>query len=330
MASYMEGMGMEVAIGIITTPSTTDGLSADALRFVIESRSAQTRRAYRADLEHFRAWCAARQLAVIPAAPATVAEYVTEAADRYKPSTIQRRLAAISVAHKMAGVESPTKTAAVLAVVAGIRRTLGTAPDQHAPAGIGEIRRMVARLDLDTLAGLRDRAILLVGFALAARRSELVALEVADLEPTEGGMKVAIRRSKTDQESRGTVRALPMGRDPETCPVTAVRAWLAAAGFTSGPIFRSVDRWGHVGTDALSATVVATVVKTAAEAAGMDPARYSAHSLRAGFCTTAAARGHSERAIAHQTGHAPNSPVLRSYIRHSSAFIDNAATELGL
>jgi len=318
---------------LVTTTTTTEAglatLSPEALSYAVASRAPQTLRAYRADLEHFGQWCSARGLATLPATTATVADYVADLAGTYKPSTISRRLAAVSVAHKVAGLESPTRSAAVLAVVTGVRRTLGTAPEQHAPAGIGEVRRMVARLDLATTVGLRDRAILLVGFALAARRSELVALTVADLADKEAGLVVSIRRSKTDQEGRGTERALPYGTDPETCPVLAVQAWLTVAGITDGPVFRRIDRWGHIGAG-MTGEAVADIVKRSAAAAGLDPTRYSGHSLRAGFCTTAAARGATERAIARQTGHAVNSPVLRTYIRHASTFTDNAATDLGL
>jgi len=353
---------MSTELVTTTTEAGLATLSPEALSYAVASRAPQTLRAYRADLEHFGQWCSARGLATLPATTATVADYVADLASTYKPSTISRRLAAISVAHKVAGLESPTRSAAVLAVVTGVRRTLGTAPEQHEPAGIGEVRRMVARLDLATTVGLRDRAVLLVGFALAARRSELVALTVADLATTvglrdravllvgfalaarrselvaltvadladkEAGLVVSIRRSKTDQEGRGTERALPYGTDPETCPVLAVRAWLTVAGITDGPVFRRIDRWGHIGAG-MTGEAVADIVKRSAAAAGLDPTRYSGHSLRAGFCTTAAARGATERAIARQTGHAVNSPVLRTYIRHASTFTDNAATDLGL
>ena len=320
---------MSTELVTTTTEAGLATLSPEALSYAVASRAPQTLRAYRADLEHFGQWCSARGLATLPATTATVADYVADLASTYKPSTISRRLAAISVAHKVAGLESPTRSAAVLAVVTGVRRTLGTAPEQHEPAGIGEVRRMVARLDLATTVGLRDRAVLLVGFALAARRSELVALTVADLADKEAGLVVSIRRSKTDQEGRGTERALPYGTDPETCPVLAVRAWLTVAGITDGPVFRRIDRWGHIGAG-MTGEAVADIVKRSAAAAGLDPTRYSGHSLRAGFCTTAAARGATERAIARQTGHAVNSPVLRTYIRHASTFTDNAATDLGL
>lgn len=316
----------------LTTTRTGGVAVADRVaHYVTKSRADRTATAYRADLAAFAAWCSKRDRSPMPATPETVAEYAADmAAGGFRASTIGRRMAGISVAHQLAGFESPTRSPLVRRALEGIRRELGTAPEQHEPAGIGEIRRMVARMGNDTLTDLRNRALLLVGFALAARRSELVALTVGDLERRPEGMAVRVRRSKTDQRGEGATRALPFGTDAETCPVRALEAWLAAAGIADGPVFRSVDRWGHLGTGPLSGQTVAAVVKAAAELAGLEPGRYSGHSLRAGFCTTAAARGASDRAISHQTGHAPNSRVVRAYIRHASVFTDNAATELGL
>jgi len=180
-----------------------------------------------------------------------------------------------------------------------------------------------------SLAGKRDRAVLLVGFASAMRGSELVALTVEDMEDRDEGVVLAKRRSKTDQEGKGAHVAVPYGSDPETCPVLALRGWLADAEITSGPIFRSVDRHGNIGTAALTQRAVAIIVKRTAHRAGLDGDRFSAHSLRAGFVTTAAANGASERAIAAQTGHR-SMEVLRRYVRHATVFTDNAATSLGL
>jgi site-specific recombinase XerD len=309
--------------GVLEHPSTV-------LEYVTRSRADNTVRAYRADLATFTDWCRHRNRSPLPASPETVAQYITDQAGRLRPSTVARHLAGISVAHQVAGYESPTRTPLVRRVLEGIRRVHGSKPDQHAPAGIGELRRMVARIDPSTLPGARNRALLLVGFALAARRSELVALTVADLEPRPEGFAVHIRRSKTDQTGAGTVRALPRGTDPETCPVAALEHWLTVAGITDGPMFRRIDRWGHLGAESLSPATVALVVKHAAECAGFESARFSGHSLRAGFATTAAARGASDRAISRQTGHAPNSRIIRDYVRHASVFTDNAVTDLGL
>lgn len=305
-----------------------DGLAAAAVGFANANRSAATVRAYGSDWRHFEAWCVAHGRVALPAEAETVVLYVTDLAGSFRPSTITRRLAAISVYHRRHGLESPTGSTAVREVMKGIRRSLRVAPQQAAPAVIGEIRRMVAHLPTDT-AGMRDRAMLLVGFAGALRRSELVGLDIADLTDRAEGIAVTLRTSKTDQEGQGRQVAIPYGRDPETCPVTALHAWLAAAGITGGPVFRPVDRHGNITPTRLSDRAVALVVKRAAARAGLDPDRYSGHSLRAGFATTAGANGAPERAIAAQTGH-KSMEVLRRYVRHGSLFTDNAATMIGL
>jgi integrase len=217
----------------------------------------------------------------------------------------------------------------VRSVLTGIRRTVGTAPKQVAPATIGDIRKMTARMG-ETAIEIRDRAILLLGFAGAFRRSELVSLDLGDLQEHADGILVTLRRSKTDQASQGDTKAIPFGSDAATCPVRTLQAWIAASGITDGPVFRPVDRHGNVAASRLSGKAVALVVKRAAERAGLEPEAYAGHSLRAGFVTTAAANGATERAISRQTGHAPGSAVLRSYIRHASAFTDNAASNVGL
>ncbi|WP_165356834.1 site-specific integrase [Nocardioides zhouii] len=186
---------------------------------------------------------------------------------------------------------------------------------------------MIAHLP-DTTAGSRDRAILLVGFAGALRRSELVALRVDDVEWRDEGAVLHIRRSKADQEAAGREVALPRGKDEQSCPVDALRSWLAEGDISRGQLFRSVDRHGNVG-EQLSDRAIVLVIRRAATAAGLDPDKYSGHSLRAGFATTAAAHGASERRIAVQTGHR-SMEVLRGYIRHATVFTDNAVNDLGL
>lgn len=297
--------------------------------FAAASRSEATLDAYRSDWEHFSSWATDHGQLALPAEPETVALYLAAMAGDFKPSTLGRRLSAISVTHQHAGHDSPTQHAAVRSVMTGIRRTVGTAPAQVAPATIGEIRKMVARLD-DTPIDRRDRAILLLGFAGAFRRSELVALDLADFTDTPEGLLVTVRRSKRDQEGRGDTKAIPFGSDPETCPVRAVRTWIDTAELTDGALLRRVDRHGNVGVGRLSDKGIAIAVKRAAERAGLNAAVYSGHSLRAGFVTTAAANGASERAISRQTGHAPNSATLRIYMRHASAFADNAVSVIGL
>ncbi|MEN9936567.1 MAG: hypothetical protein RLZZ387_3146 [Chloroflexota bacterium] len=312
-----------------TAPEALTRAALEAVRrFAEQSRSAATRRAYQADWRDFSRWCEARALPHLPAAPVTVAAYLAESAARLKPSTLQRRLASISQAHQLAGHPSPTRDEQVRTVLKGIRRVRGTAPAQKAAAGTEVVRALVAALG-DDLAGLRDRALLLVGFAGAFRRSELVALDAADVTFAPEGMLLRLRRSKTDQEGRGETKGIPLGKNAGTCPVRALQAWVRAAAITEGPLFRRVDRWGRVGAARLSDRSVARVVQRAAAAAGFDPADYAGHSLRAGFATSAAAAGVSDRAIMRQTGHRSRQ-MLDRYVRAGGVFRENAAAEVGL
>jgi site-specific recombinase XerD len=302
---------------------------ADQARsYAAASRSENTRRAYRADWEHFAAWCAARGLSSLPAAPATVALYVTDMADTFKPSTISRRMVSIAQVHKRAGHTSPTTDERVRLVNAGIRRVHGVAPRQVRPVVTEDLRRMVETCGVDP-AGVRDRALLLIGFAAALRRSELVGLDAADVEETHDGLVVTVRRSKTDQEGLGRKIGVPYGSHPATCPVRAWRAWVNTAGITAGSLFRAIDRHGNIAAGRLGDRGVALIVKRRAEAAGIDPCTVSGHSLRAGLATSAAAAGVSERAIAATTGH-KSMTVLRGYIRDGSLFTENAAAAVGL
>jgi integrase len=181
----------------------------------------------------------------------------------------------------------------------------------------------------ESLLGERDRALLLVCFAGAFRRSELVSLDVADVSFTRDGLVIRLRRSKTDQEGEGRTIGIPYGSRPMTCPVRALKEWLDFSGITAGPLFRPVNRHGQVLATRLSDRGVARVVQRAAAAAGLDPTDVAGHSLRAGLATSAAAAGVSERAIMAQTGH-KSLPMVRRYIRDGSLFIENAAAGVGL
>jgi integrase len=192
-----------------------------------------------------------------------------------------------------------------------------------------DVRAMVAALDSSRLIGVRDRALLVIGFAGAFRRSELVALDVGDMAETADGLVVTIRRSKTDQEGEGASVGLPYGSDPATCPVRALRSWLDAAGITAGAIFRPVNRWGEMGDRRLTGRAVADVVKRTAAAAGMNAAVYSGHSLRAGLITSAAEADVLERDIMRHSRH-KSVPVMRRYIRGAQLFQANAAAAVGL
>jgi integrase len=216
----------------------------------------------------------------------------------------------------------------VRAVMAGIKRERGSAQTGKAPVLTDDIRLMVSTLQ-DNLIGVRDRALLLLGFAGAFRRSELVGLDVEDLVISREGITVNIRKSKTDQEGNGRKIGIPYGSNPDTCPVRSVMVWLELSEITTGPLFRSIDRHGNLQQGRLSDKAVALVVKRAAKAAGLDDSKYSGHSLRAGLATSAAMNGVSERAIMNQTGHRSVN-MVRKYIREGSLFRENAAAGIGL
>ena len=267
-------------------------------------------------------------MVALPAGAETVALYVADLAKDAKPATIDLRLAAISAAHRAAGHDSPTKAEPVRLVRRGVRRTLGTAQRQVRPLTVPELRTMLQGLGTDP-GGCRDRALLLLGFAGALRRSELVGLNVDDITGGADGLTLHLRRSKTDQEGAGRTLGIPFGSNPATCPVRAWRAWLEVSGITEGAAFRAVDRHGRLGPTRLSAPAVALVLKRHAARAGLDPGEVAGHSLRAGLATSAAAAGVPERVIAEQTGH-KGTAMLRRYIREGSLFRENAAGAVGL
>jgi site-specific recombinase XerD len=303
-------------------------IAADARDYVAASRAENTTRVYRTGWAQFTAWCDEHGVTPLPAGAETVALYVADLAKDAKPATIDLRLAAISAAHRAAGHDSPTKEEAVRLVRRGVRRTLGTAQRQVRPVTVPDLHTMLEGLRAD-MGGCRDRALLLLGFAGALRRSELVGLDVADVTEGSDGLTVHLRRSKTDQEGAGRTVGIPFGSNPITCPVRAWRAWLEVSGITEGHAFCPVDRHGHIGTTRLSGPAVALVVKRRAARAGLDPREVAGHSLRAGLATSAAAVGVAERVIANQTGHR-GTAMLHRYIREGSLFRENAASAVGL
>jgi site-specific recombinase XerD len=300
-----------------------DAEIAAALSFAELEKSAGTRRAYRSDFAIFTTWCLARGLDPMPATASTVARFLSaQATGGLKASTIGRRAAAISYAHKLAGFEPPTGAETVRAVVRGIRRSIGTAAIRKSPATADVVTQMLA-LCPATLRGRRDAALLALGFAGAFRRSELVALTVADLVDAPDGYRVMIRRSKTDQEGEGQEIAIPRGCRIE--PVKLVQAWLQAAGITEGPVFRPVLKGSRVPNEPLSGHSAAAIVKRYALAAGLDPAAFAGHSLRAGFLTSAAESGASVLKMVEVSRH-KSVDMLTGYVRRSNLFREHAGS----
>jgi len=290
---------------------------ASVRAYLAAERSGNTRRAYKSDWDDFTAWCGQVLEDPLPAMPATVARYLAQLADGgKKTSTIQRRKAAIRAVHKAAGFEPPTNAEGVAATMRGIRRALRSKPTRKAPATAELLSKVLEHLP-KILAGLRDRAILLVAFAGALRRSELVALHVHHIERRPRGIVLHIDGSKTDQEGKGEQLPVPNGQTLK--PVAALDAWLEAAAITEGPIFRSVDRHGRVGAGALDEGSIARIVKRAIAAAGLQAEIFSGHSMRAGFVTSALDRGEDPLLIMKQTRHV-KVDTLKIYDRREVGF----------
>jgi site-specific recombinase XerD len=320
---------MELIPAIAKGADMVPSPSLDQVReYIRASKAVNTLRGYQSDWRAFCAWCETQVLSPVPANPETVAAFIAECASTLKVGTINRRLNAIAEAHKAVGLESPTHSSIVVNTLKGIRRTKGTAPTQKTAMLIDDIRAMIDVTDAG-LIGLRDRALILLGFAGAFRRSELVGLKTDDCVFSKDGLTVTLRRSKTDQAGTGRKIGIPYGSNPETCPVRNLQSWMEQAGILDGWLFRSINRHGQTQPDGLSGIDVARVVKKLATRAGLDAKLYAGHSLRAGHATSAAIAGASERSIMNQTGHR-SVQMVRRYIRDGSLFRENSAGRLGL
>jgi site-specific recombinase XerD len=307
------------------TPALPSAEVEAAAAYARAEKAPATRRAYNSDFDLFCAWCSERSAVPLPAAPETIAAFLAfEAARCIKPATIGRRLAALGYAHRLAGSPPPTDDERVLATLRGIRRSNGTAPLRKAPATADKIIAM-APIGRERLSDIRDRAVLLVGFAGALRRCELVGLNVDDIEEKAEGLRINIRHSKTDQEGRGEVIAIPRGSI--ACPVVALMTWIASASITAGAVFRPVTKNGRILSTRLTDRSVAKIIKTHAARVGLEPGQFSGHSLRAGFLTSAAARGASIFKMADQSRH-KSMHVLRSYVRDAEVFRNHAGDGL--
>ena len=291
-------------------------LSVTASSFVAAAVAPATRRAYQGDLADFLLWGGQ-----VPSHPRAVAEYIAARASIHSAATIARRLIGIRRAHTSQGLSDPTKSDLVKTVLRGLRRTHGQAQRQAAPVLREDLLPMLDQAK--GMAGARDRALILLGFAAALRRSELVGLDVQALQWVKEGLLVHLPRSKTDQEGQGRKIAVPWGRT-SACPVKAVQQWLAAAEIQSGAVFRSVNKAGTVSAARLSDQSVSLIVKRYAGAAGLPAEKFSGHSLRSGLVTSAAKAGVSFQKIQDQTGHRSTAMLVR-YIRDANVFENNAA-----
>jgi site-specific recombinase XerD len=284
--------------------------------------AANTQRAYRSDLNQLRLWLADRELGELPLSSATLAAYLSEQATRHAWATLSRRLAAIRKWHKLNQHPDPALDDTVQTVLEGIKRSIGTEPGQAPAFGIEEFKEKIRLISL-TPAGLRDRALLLVGFVGAFRRSELVALDVEGIQFTREGAVISYRGSKTNQYGRTEQKALFFSPDPDTCPVRALQDYLALLGREAGPLFVRIRKGEKITQDRLSDKQVARTTKAYL---GQE---YSAHSLRASFVTIAKLNGADDSQIMQQTKHRTRTMIDR-YTRVQQVVKHNAAMKLGL
>lgn len=299
---------------MIESRHSKHSVSPQVQQYLQASLSENTRRAYSNDLAHFVHWGGR-----IPATPECVASYLAVHANQLSYATLSRRVVAIGKAHILRSFASPAHTGLVKATLHGIRRTNGSAQRRVAPALLHDVRSMVT--GLRGMKGMRDKALLLVGFAGALRRSELVSIRVENICLVKEGLIIRLLRGKTDQVGQGRDTPIPFMRG-RYCPVKAVKDWLAYSGITEGNLFRRVNRYGQVMAQGLSAQSVALIVKQRAESVGLDARHYSGHSLRAGLVTSAAKCGVSEWKICRQTGH-KSEAVMQRYIRDGQLFKDH-------
>lgn len=327
-------------------PAIFTELADKARGYAENAKAANTRRAYATDWRGFVAWCDDKGITPLPAKPSAVLAFLTDHAGKLGTSTLQRKLSAIKDRHRQAGLDLDTSDVTFRDVWKGIRNTHRATPKKKAALVTAMLRRIIAELP-DNLIGKRDRALLLIGFAAALRRSELASLEAAErngaagwIEDGEEGLTVRLAWSKTDQEGEGDTIGVPYGSSPDTCPVRAYRAWLEASGITGGPVFRAITRHGRMSADAVTDGAVARIVKRAITVASIAQgmtrdqaaeyaARFAGHSLRAGLATSAAANDAPGHLIQRQLRHS-RFDTTAGYIRQGQLFKQNAAGMAGL
>ena len=295
-------------------------IELETLNNIRSSKSTNTIRAYKSDFNHFIDFCKKNNFKFLPADPKIVSFYITDLSSNSKVSTLKRRLASISVIHKLKGHYIDIKHPLIIENLMGIKRKKGVFQKSKNPILINELKEMINvidKLEKNNIKKTRDKALILIGFAGGFRRSELVNIDFEDLEFKKEGVKIFIRRSKTDQSGEGMTKAIPYFKDKTFCPVTYLKNWIEICKVNKGFVFNISDK------------MVAILIKKYLLAAGFDPKKYSGHSLRSGFATTAASSGADEKSIMTMTGH-KTTQMVRRYIKESNLFKNNALNKIDL
>jgi site-specific recombinase XerD len=291
-------------------------LEIETLKNLKNSKSNNTLRAYQSDFRDFSGFCAKNGLSSLPTQPKIISLYITHLSKSSKFSTLKRRIASISVIHKLKGHYLDTKHPIIMENLHGIKRTLGSRQKAKKPILINDLKLIIKAIDQDKI---RDKALILLGFAGGFRRSELVSILNEDIEFVQEGVKILIKRSKTDQSGEGTIKAIPYFDNQEFCPVITLKNYLnqKLSKNTEDKVFEISDK------------SVALIIKKYAQKAGLDSSRYAGHSLRSGFATTAAEFGAEERNIMAMTGH-KTTQMVRRYIQEANLFKNNALNKIKL
>ena len=295
-------------------------IELETLDNIRSSKSVNTLRAYKSDFNHFMNFCKKNNFRPLPADPKIISFYITDLSSNSKVSTLKRRLASISVIHKLKGHYIDIKHPLIIENLMGIQRKKGVFQKSKNPILINELKEIIKVIDnseKNILKKLRNKALILIGFSGGFRRSELVNIDFEDLEFTKEGVKIFIKRSKTDQSGEGMIKAIPYFKEKTFCPVTYLKNWIEICKMNKGFIFNISDK------------MVAILIKKYLLAAGFDPKKYSGHSLRSGFATTAASSGADEKSIMTMTGH-KTTQMVRRYIKESNLFKNNALNKIDL
>ena len=292
-------------------------LEIETLKNLKNSKANNTLRAYQSDYRDFSLFCSKNGLSSMPTQPKIIALYITHLSKFSKFSTLKRRIASISVIHKLKGHYLDTKHPIIMENLHGIKRTLGSRQKAKKPLLINSLKKIIKAIDQEKKERDRDRALILIGFAGGFRRSELVSILKEDVELVDEGVKILIKKSKTDQSGEGSIKAIPYFQNQEFCPVIALKKYMTLKKFNSNSekIFKLSDK------------SVALIIKKYAQIAGLDPTKYAGHSLRSGFATTAAEFGAEERNIMTMTGH-KTTQMVRRYIQEANLFKNNALNKI--
>ena len=296
------------------------------------SKANNTLRAYKSDFSDFRIFCARHGFSSLPSEPKIVSLYLTHLSKTSKISTLRRRLVSISMVHKLKGHYLDTKHPIIIENFMGIRRTKGSFQRGKKPILINHLKLIINAINEqknEDIKKLRDKTIILVGFGGGFRRSELISINYEDLEFVPEGLKITIRKSKTDQFGEGMTKALPYFTNEKYCPVISLKNWLAISKIKSGPIFRRFSKGSFLKEERLTDQSVVLLIKKYLNLAGIDNTNFAGHSLRSGFASVAAESGADERSIMTMTGH-KSTQMVRRYIREANLFKDNALNKIKL